>query len=58
MDKSSSFFYIVFLLQEGSAKFVDTLRSSTKQLQKVVDKLPRDYVRHLVLFQTFFIIPE
>lgn len=31
------------LIKEGSAKFVDTIRSSAKQLQKVVDKLPREY---------------
>lgn len=31
------------LIKEGSAKFVDTIRSNTKQLQKFIDKLPQEY---------------
>lgn len=31
------------LIKEGSAKFVDTIRSNTKQLQKFVDKLSQQY---------------
>lgn len=38
-----------YSLQEGSAKFVDTIRSNTKQLQKFIDKLPQEYVSVLCL---------